>query len=590
MKKLAKVAASLCLSFVLLVACMPAAAVHAEESFVPRYSTPGYDNPYYFSNMNLYYKYGYGMPNCTAYAYGRVYEILGHEPNLSRWNAGQWWFDNINYGWYSYGTTPQPGAVACWDKWDQNTGHVAVVEEVYGNGTVLISESSWSGEMFRTRVMNADGSGFMYGYRFLGYIYPVQSAGTGSGGSSSGHMEVEMGSRGSDVSELQQRLYELSYLNIAPDGVFGPMTHSAVIVFQKANGLVADGVAGAATWAKLYSEDVIAANSTGTGDGADEPADDPSDEPSDGETSGGEPSDGQDPADDPDVNGSSEGNQTIDPAQMPNLYLWDMNSAVTVLQNLLNEKGYNAGTADGDFGMQTYNAVKAFQKANGLVVDGMVGAQTWAVLCGDSADAPVDQTPDEPVDNTDPGTIDPAAMPALYQGNVNNSVKVLQRLLNEKGYNAGVEDGIFGGGTYSARIAFQKANGLVVDGMVGYQTWSALCGDSVSAGEAPEEETTTPEEPQGPSDEESSNGSSSNEQGSGSAEFDPSAMPVLQLWDMNDAVATLQKTLNAKGYDAGVVDGDFGMATYTAVRNFQKANGLPVDGWVGQMTWQALAG
>ena len=76
-------------------------AVHAESAFVPRTETPSSDNPYYFSDLNLYYRYGYGMPNCTAYAYGRIYEILGHEPNLSRWNAGQWWFDNINYGWYT---------------------------------------------------------------------------------------------------------------------------------------------------------------------------------------------------------------------------------------------------------------------------------------------------------------------------------------------------------------------------------------------------------------------------------------------------------------------------------------------------------
>ena len=61
-------------------------------SFTPRLSAPDYSNKYYYNgDYNVFYKYGYGMPNCTAYAYGRAYEILGKEPKLS-WNgAGQWY-------------------------------------------------------------------------------------------------------------------------------------------------------------------------------------------------------------------------------------------------------------------------------------------------------------------------------------------------------------------------------------------------------------------------------------------------------------------------------------------------------------------
>lgn len=53
---------------------------------------------------------------------------------------------------------------------------------------------------------------------------------------------------------------------------------------------------------------------------------------------------------------------------------------VKVLQFLLNEGGYNAGNTDGIFGTNTQTAVKAFQQAAGLSVDGIVGKDTWAKL------------------------------------------------------------------------------------------------------------------------------------------------------------------------------------------------------------------
>lgn len=53
---------------------------------------------------------------------------------------------------------------------------------------------------------------------------------------------------------------------------------------------------------------------------------------------------------------------------------------VKVLQFLLNAKGYNAGNADGIFGANTLKAVKAFQKAQGLSMDGVVGKNTWSKL------------------------------------------------------------------------------------------------------------------------------------------------------------------------------------------------------------------
>lgn len=139
------------------------------EGFTPRYSAPSRSDSVFYAG-NPFFQAGYGMPNCTAYAYGRAWEILGNQPNLSRGNAGQWWNYNKNGGYYEYGSTPRLGAVACWDKYDSNQGHVAVVEAVDGN-QVTISESHYNGVNFDTRVRNADMSNYLTNMRFLGYIY-----------------------------------------------------------------------------------------------------------------------------------------------------------------------------------------------------------------------------------------------------------------------------------------------------------------------------------------------------------------------------------------------------------------------------------
>jgi peptidoglycan hydrolase-like protein with peptidoglycan-binding domain len=60
-----------------------------------------------------------------------------------------------------------------------------------------------------------------------------------------------MGSRGSDVILLQQRLTALGYNAGAADGVFGRTTAAAVSAFQKAKGLSDDGVVGQRTWTAL---------------------------------------------------------------------------------------------------------------------------------------------------------------------------------------------------------------------------------------------------------------------------------------------------------------------------------------------------
>lgn len=119
---------------------------NASSSFTSRLDAPSYSNDYYYSNKNIYYQYGYGMPNCTAYAYGRAYEILGRDPGLCHYDAYEWY--DYNDG-YSRGQTPKVGAIACWEYYrnGETGGHVAVVEKVE-NGTVTLSNSAWGWKNF----------------------------------------------------------------------------------------------------------------------------------------------------------------------------------------------------------------------------------------------------------------------------------------------------------------------------------------------------------------------------------------------------------------------------------------------------------
>lgn len=59
------------------------------QEYEPRLTAPQ-GEPYYTSKLNVYSQTGYGMPNCVAYAYGRLYELNGEAPKLNRGDAGQW--------------------------------------------------------------------------------------------------------------------------------------------------------------------------------------------------------------------------------------------------------------------------------------------------------------------------------------------------------------------------------------------------------------------------------------------------------------------------------------------------------------------
>lgn len=99
--------------------------------------------------------------------------------------------------------------------------------------------------------------------------------------------------------------------------------------------------------------------------------------------------------------------------------------------------------ADGDFGPGTEKAVRDFQQANGLAVDGIAGPDTFTAM----------------------GLHE---LVLLRVGSRGSAVKQMQQAL---GIDA---DGRFGPGTKKAVIAFQEANGLSADGMAGPMTLAKM--------------------------------------------------------------------------------------------------------------------
>lgn len=107
----------------------------------------------------------------------------------------------------------------------------------------------------------------------------------------------------------------------------------------------------------------------------------------------------------------------------------------------------NAGLAvDGVYGTRTAAAVRGYQSAKRLTVDGVVGPQTWASL---------------------------ASTFVVAKGARGPAVSAVQMELRKHGYGLAI-DGVFGPLTDAAVRDAQRAFGLTVDGIVGPNTWRGL--------------------------------------------------------------------------------------------------------------------
>ena len=275
-----------------------------------------------------------------------------------------------------------------------------------------------------------------------------------------------------EIATIQAQLNKKGCSVGTVDGIAGPATYNAVISFQNKNGLTADGQVGTATWDILF--DTVSGGTTYTrilkvtsplmqGDDVKAVQNKLN---SLGYNCG--TADGEVGLATWNALFSSSSNSTgssytrLLKVTSPLMYGED----IKAVQNKLNSLGYNCGTADGYYGNATKNAVISFQSAKGIDTDGVVGPTTWKLLFNSSSNG------------SDYSRILKVTSPLMY----GDDVKAVQNKLNSLGYNCGTADGYYGNATRSAVISFQSAKGLTDDGEVGPATWNALFNSYSSSG------------------------------------------------------------------------------------------------------------
>lgn len=172
------------------------------------------------------------------------------------------------------------------------------------------------------------------------------------------------------------------------------------------------------------------------------------------------------------------------------------------------------------FGHMTQAAVISFQRQNELAMDGIVGPATWDAI----------MTPD-------------AKYYAVSNGVEGEDIKRIQNRLYELGYlaTADLVTGRFGDMTEAAVIKLQEVNGIAVDGKVGRQTINLLYSDEIKPN-------------------------------------------MLAYGDKSEVVLAAQTRLKDLGYLTTDPDGNYGLDTTAAVKQFQSRNDLVVDGYLGPST------
>ncbi|MGB3653049.1 MAG: peptidoglycan-binding protein [Rivularia sp. (in: cyanobacteria)] len=385
------------------------------------------------------------------------------------------------------------------------------------------------------------------------------------------------GSKGASVTTIQKCLKELDYFNASVTGYYGSTTKSAVIKFQKDNGLTTDGVVGSNTQKTLESK--CSSRS---------PAPDRSGVlqlGSRGETVKklqlslkqlnffvGNPSGYFGPVTKDAVIGfqknkgltvdgiagsrtlaaieqsSTKGNDAVG-GENSILRLGSRGAEVTSIQKRLQQLKYFEGKLSGYYGPATRDAIVRFQKAMKLTVDGIVGPNTQQAI--DKAIQQLESSSPLPLGV---GACSSGKCPILQTGDKSNYVTYLQTRLRHWGYFNSNPNGNYDYQTAEAVKRFQRNKGLFADGVVGPQTWQQIDNTSPVGETKPEK----------------------------------CDKPVLQRGDKGECVTKLQNRLKELNYFKGNATSYFGNTTWEAVQQFQLSNELPSNGIVDSRTWKAL--
>lgn len=295
----------------------------------------------------------------------------------------------------------------------------------------------------------------------------------------------KIGSNGPEVSSSQRCLKKLGYFNGPVTGKFASLTQNAVIKFQQANRISGDGIVGITTQRALQR----ACRSRSS-------------------------------------NRNISGASRSPVGQYPTLSQGKTGAAVTRLQRRLRQLGYFNTNPTGNFGRITKDAVIAFQRSYRITANGIVNRQTWNALMGSSP------TPGRSSLST-------------------QQVRELQVRLRQLGYLNADATGNVGPMTREAVIAFQRNNGLPVDGIANAQVLDSV--RRVSTGG-----------------------------------IQQSGRNYLTVGDRGENVRLVQERLAQLGFSNTNPDGVFNDYTRQSVIGFQQYSRINSTGNVDWQTWEAL--
>ncbi|MEH2202274.1 peptidoglycan-binding domain-containing protein [Nostoc sp.] len=243
----------------------------------------------------------------------------------------------------------------------------------------------------------------------------------------------------------------------------------------------------------------------------------------------------------------------------------DRGPSVRNLQQKLKTAGFYQTSVSQVYDASTQEAVRRFQKAAGLPVDGIVGSSTLQKLESWQAKKPSTTTTQakkatvvstqqaKKSSTTSSATTQRRNPNYLAKGDEGENVRVLQERLRVAGFYYGNATGIFGPITEESVKRFQDAYKLSVDGIAGPATLGKLPGVGIGDGEeaAPKKVVNRDK---------------------------------LRVGDRGEPVRVIQEQLIQAGYLEGEPNGYYGPYTADAVRRFQAANFLTASGVAGPTT------